>query len=133
VKLAELDAPLVEGAVPVTGAVLQLLPSTDETHECHTTKTNTKTARSKKKVTASYLEDTPRRAAVNSQCLVQHPVERGAVIAELLPQLLLLLGVDEVGGGASTRSLPEAGGRRGTKRPRRRASGPRSPCGRPTA
>jgi hypothetical protein len=43
------------------------------------------------------------------QRLDQHPVERGAVIMELLPQLLLLLGVGEVG-GASTRSSPEAGG-----------------------
>jgi hypothetical protein len=41
---------------------------------------------------------------MNPQRLVQHPVERGAVIAELLPQLLLLLSVGEVGGGASTRS-----------------------------
>jgi hypothetical protein len=30
--------------------------------------------------------------------LVQRSVERGAVIAELLPQLLLLLGVGKVGG-----------------------------------
>jgi hypothetical protein len=35
---------------------------------------------------------------MNPQHLVQHLVERGAVIAELLPQLLLLLGVGEVGG-----------------------------------
>jgi hypothetical protein len=40
----------------------------------------------------------PCRAVVNPQRLIQHPVERGAVIAELLPQLLLLLGVGEVGG-----------------------------------
>jgi hypothetical protein len=78
--------------------VLQLLPSADEIHECHTAKTNTKTTRSKKKATASYLENTPRRATVNPQRLVQHPVERSAVITELFPQLLLLLGVGEVGG-----------------------------------
>jgi hypothetical protein len=53
-----------------------------------------------------HLEDTPRRAAVDPQRLVQRPVERGAVAAELLPQLLLLLGVGEVGGAASTRSRP---------------------------
>jgi hypothetical protein len=35
---------------------------------------------------------------VDPQRLIQHSVERGAVIAELLPQLLLLLGVDKVGG-----------------------------------
>jgi hypothetical protein len=92
------------------GAVLQLLPLADEIHECRTAKTNTKTTRSKKKATTSYLENTPRRATVNPQRLVQHPVERGAVITELLPQLLLLLGVGEVGGGASTRSSPEEGG-----------------------
>jgi hypothetical protein len=97
-ELAELGAHLVEGAVPVAGAVLQLLPSIDEIHECCTAKTNTKTTRSKKKATTSYLENTPRRAAVNPQRLVQHLVERGSVITELLPQLLLLLGVGEVGG-----------------------------------
>jgi hypothetical protein len=43
---------------------------------------------------------------MDPQRLVQHPVERGAVAAELLPQLLLLLGVGKVGGGASTRSCP---------------------------
>jgi hypothetical protein len=48
-ELAELGAHLVEGAVPVVGAELQLLPSADETHECHTEKTNTKMTRSKKK------------------------------------------------------------------------------------
>jgi hypothetical protein len=46
---------------------------------------------------AAHLEDMPRRAAMNPQRLVQHLVERGAVAAELLPQLLLLLGVGEVG------------------------------------
>jgi hypothetical protein len=50
-ELAELGAQLVEGAVPVAGTELQLLPSADETHECHTAKTNTKTTRSKKKAT----------------------------------------------------------------------------------
>jgi hypothetical protein len=64
----------------------------------------------KEKATTYYLENTPRRAAVIPQRLVQHPVERGTVIAELLPQLLLLLGVGEVGGGFWTRSSPEAGG-----------------------
>jgi hypothetical protein len=34
---------------------------------------------------------------VDPQHLVQHPVERGAVVAELLPEPLLRLGVDEVG------------------------------------
>jgi hypothetical protein len=35
---------------------------------------------------------------MNPQRLVQRPVERGVVVVELLPQLLLLLGVGEVGG-----------------------------------
>jgi hypothetical protein len=59
---------------------------------------STGTTKSKKKTTAPYLENAPRRAAVDSQRLVQRSVERGAVIAELLPQLLLLLGVGKVGG-----------------------------------
>jgi hypothetical protein len=50
-ELEELGAQLVEGVVPVAGTELQLLPSADETHECHTAKTNTKTTRSKKKAT----------------------------------------------------------------------------------
>jgi hypothetical protein len=47
----ELGAQLVEGAVPVAGALLQLLLSADEAHECHTAKTNTTMTRSKKKAT----------------------------------------------------------------------------------
>jgi hypothetical protein len=47
---------------------------------------------------ASYLEDMPRRAAVDLQRFVQRSVERSAVAAQLLPQLLLLLGVGEQGG-----------------------------------
>jgi hypothetical protein len=53
---------------------------------------------SKEKTTTSHLENAPRRTAVDPQRLVQSSVERGAVIAELLPQLLLLLGVGEEGG-----------------------------------
>jgi hypothetical protein len=34
---------------------------------------------------------------MNPQRLVQHPVERGAVVTELSPQLLLLPGVGEGG------------------------------------
>jgi hypothetical protein len=34
---------------------------------------------------------------MNPQCLVQRPVERGAVVTELSPQLLLLPGVGEGG------------------------------------
>jgi hypothetical protein len=35
---------------------------------------------------------------VDPQRFVQRSVERGAMIAELLPQLLLLLGIGKVGG-----------------------------------
>jgi hypothetical protein len=42
-------------------------------------------------------EDAPRRTAVDPQHLVQSPVERGAVVAELLPEPLLRLSFDEVG------------------------------------
>jgi hypothetical protein len=45
----------------------------------------------------TYLKDAPRRATMDSQRLVQRPVERGAVIAELLPQLLLRLSLGEMG------------------------------------
>jgi hypothetical protein len=45
----------------------------------------------------TYLEVAPRKTAVDPQRLVQHPVERGAVVTELLPQLLLGLGIGEVG------------------------------------
>jgi hypothetical protein len=55
---------------------------------------------------STHLEDTPRRVAVDPQRLVQRPVERGAVAAELLPQLLLLLGVGEVGGRRAGPLLP---------------------------
>jgi hypothetical protein len=61
--------------------VLQLLPPADEAHERHTTKINAKTTRSKKKATVSYLEDMPRRAAMDPQRLVQRSVERSAVAA----------------------------------------------------
>jgi hypothetical protein len=44
-----------------------------------------------------YLEDTARGAAVDPQCLVQRTIERGAVAAELSPQLLLPLRVGESG------------------------------------
>jgi hypothetical protein len=50
-----------------------------------------------KRATTPYLEDTPRGAAVDPQRLVQRTVKRGAVAAELSPQLLLPLGVGERG------------------------------------
>jgi hypothetical protein len=44
---------------------------------------------------APHLEDTPCGAAVDPQRLVQRAVKRGAVAAELSPELLLPLGVGE--------------------------------------
>jgi hypothetical protein len=43
------------------------------------------------------LEDAPCRTAVDPRSLVQRPVERGAVVAKLLPEPLLRLSLDEVG------------------------------------
>jgi hypothetical protein len=45
----------------------------------------------------AYLENPPRRTPVDLQCLVQRVVERGVVVAELLPQRLLSPGLVEVG------------------------------------
>jgi hypothetical protein len=69
-----------------------------ETNEHRAAKNKHEDDRTRKKATAAYLEDTPRRVAVDLQCLVQRPVERSAVAAQLLPQLLILLGVGEEGG-----------------------------------
>jgi hypothetical protein len=44
---------------------------------------------------APHLENAPRGASVDPQRLVQRMVERGAVAAELPPELLLPLGVGE--------------------------------------
>jgi hypothetical protein len=70
---------------------------------------------------------------MDPQRLVQHSVQRGAVIAELLAQLLLLLGVVKEGGRLVNMLLARGWGRRGKKKPRRRASSPQPPYGRPTA
>jgi hypothetical protein len=45
----------------------------------------------------TYPKNVPRRTAVDLQRLIQRLVERSTVIAELLPQLLLRLSLDEVG------------------------------------
>jgi hypothetical protein len=48
-----------------------------------------------------HLEDVPRGAAMDPQRLVQRSVERGAMVVELPPQLLLPLRVGERGRIAS--------------------------------
>jgi hypothetical protein len=73
-ELAELSTHLVECAVPVAGAELQLLPPADKIREYRTAQINAKTTRARKKATSirtsTHLEDTPRRAAVDPQRLV---------------------------------------------------------------
>jgi hypothetical protein len=48
-----------------------------------------------KQATTTYLEDAPRRAAMDVQSFVQRAVERGAVAPELAPELLLPPGVSK--------------------------------------
>jgi hypothetical protein len=45
----------------------------------------------------THLEDPQRGTPVNSQCLIQRIVERGAVVSEFLPQRLLGLGLIKMG------------------------------------
>jgi hypothetical protein len=52
-ELAELNAHLVEGAVPVTGAELQLLPPADKIHERRTAKMNARTTEQRRKQQAN--------------------------------------------------------------------------------
>jgi hypothetical protein len=83
----------------------------------------------------------PRRAAVDPQRLVKRSVERSAVAAQLLPQLLLLLGLNEEGGWRVDALLPLPRVRCWTARAKGAAWDeeastsylePRPPCGRPT-
>jgi hypothetical protein len=46
---------------------------------------------------------------MDPRLLVQRLVERGTVVVKLLPQLLLGLGLDEVGGGMPAHSLSYSG------------------------
>jgi hypothetical protein len=55
---------------------------------------------------------------VDLQCLVQRPVERSAVAVQLLPQLLLLLGIGEEGGWRIDVLLPLPRARRRIARAR---------------
>jgi hypothetical protein len=98
--LAELRAHLVKGTIPLPGPILQFLSPADkkqgaqirEGADAEETRGDHNTKR-----TIAYLEDAPRRTAVDPQSLVLRPVERGTVVAEFLPQLLLGLSIDEVG------------------------------------
>jgi hypothetical protein len=91
----------VEGVVSLPGPTLQLLPQTSKARRAGVRKgMNVKESRRRNCETwrnPTNLEYTPRGTAVDPQRLVQRLVERSAVIAELLPQPLLRLGLDEVG------------------------------------
>jgi hypothetical protein len=73
----------VEGVVSLSGLALQLLPPTSKARRADVRK--------------SMNEKESGGGTVDPQRLVQRPVERSAVVTELLPQPLLCLGVDEVG------------------------------------
>jgi hypothetical protein len=90
----------VEGVVPLASPALQLLPPTSEARRASiknhergkSERRNLETPRN-----LANLEDAPHRTTVDPQRLVQRPVERGAVVVELLPEPLLRLSLDEVG------------------------------------
>jgi hypothetical protein len=98
---AEISVEAVEGVVSLPGLALQILPPTGEARgegvreNANAEQSERRNYGTQRKTTN--LEDAPRGTAVDPQRLVQRPVERSAVIAELLPQLLLHLGLDEVG------------------------------------
>jgi hypothetical protein len=60
------------------------------------------------------LEDTPCGTAVDPQRLVQRPVERGALITELLLKTLLQLSLDEMGRRGVGILSPQLQARRGS-------------------
>jgi hypothetical protein len=97
----KVDVEAVEGVVSLPGLVLQLLPPTSKARRARVRKSaNAKESRRRNCETwqnPTNLEDAPRGTAVDPQRLVQHPVERSTVVAELLPQPLLCLSIDEVG------------------------------------
>jgi hypothetical protein len=89
---------LVEGAIPLLGVILQFLPPTDEDQGTplreNADAKGTKGKESQDSMNKiAYLEDVPRTTTVDPQRLVQRPVERGVVVAKVLPQRLLGLGI----------------------------------------
>jgi hypothetical protein len=99
--LVEISVEAVEGVISLPGPALQVLASTGKGMEdgvregTNTEESERRNHEAQRKTTN--LEDAPRGTTVNPQRLVQRPVERSAVVTELLPQLLLGLGLDEVG------------------------------------
>jgi hypothetical protein len=96
----ELGIQAVESVVPLLDPTLQILPPTDKEREDEGQEqlkrggNKGKNHETRRKFTN--LEDPPRGTSVDPQRFVQRPVERGAVVAELLPQCLLSLGTSEV-------------------------------------
>jgi hypothetical protein len=99
--LAEIGVEAVEGVVSLPGPALQVLPLTGKAREDWVREsTNAEESKRRNYETqrkTTNLEDAPRGTAMDPQRLVQRSVERSAVVAELRPQLLLRLGLDEVG------------------------------------
>jgi hypothetical protein len=99
--LVEIGVEAFEGVVSLPGPALQILSSTGKAREdgvresMNAEESERRNCETRRKTTN--LEDAPRETAVDPQRLIQRPVERSAVVAKLLPQLLLSLGLDEVG------------------------------------
>jgi hypothetical protein len=85
----ELGAHLVEGVIPFPGVALQfLLPANEDPRAPLEKAWARKQQREKNhrvQRATTYPEDAPRWTAVDPQRLVQRPVDRSAVITELLP------------------------------------------------
>jgi hypothetical protein len=85
----EIGAEAVEGVVPLPGPALQILPPTGKARgegvreSTNAEESGRRNYEIRRKTTN--LEDTPRGTAVDPQRLIQCPVERSAVIVELLP------------------------------------------------
>jgi hypothetical protein len=97
----EIGVEAVEGVIPLLGPALQIMPPTGKARrEGVRESTNVEESGRRNyeiRRKATNLDDVPRRAVVDPRHLVQRSVERGAVVAKLLPQLLLSLGLDKVG------------------------------------
>jgi hypothetical protein len=97
-----LGAQLVEALIPLPSSALQLLSPVDKARG-RTSQGKHKRGGGEGRETPkynrknAYLKDPPRGTRVDPQRLVQRVVERGAVVAELLPQRLLGLRLAEVG------------------------------------
>jgi hypothetical protein len=97
----EISVEAVEDVISLPSPALEVLPSTgkgkeDGVRESTDTEESERRNHETQRKTTN-VEDAPRETVVNPQRLVQRPVERSVVVTELLPQLLLGLGLDKVG------------------------------------